>query len=469
MQAPNHATGDATGDATDNPTYDPPRTRLPEKGLPRDEVLAALAARKEGDARWQQGRTFSLVYHAGDEHTEFLKKAHNLYFSENALNPGAFQSLRRLENDVVAIAASILGGDEHTAGTMTSGGSESIFLAVKTYRDRARAQHPKIADITQLEMVLPRSAHPAFDKAGHYLGVRPVHIPVGPDFRVDLDAARRAIGPATILIVGSAPAYPQGVLDPIVELAALAHERGIGMHVDACLGGFLLPFVARLGYPVPPFDLRVPGVTSISADLHKYAFAAKGASTILYRDRELRRHQFFVRTDWPGGLFGSTTAAGTRPGGTIAAAWAALMAMGQDGYLRIAEQIMNTTRAFQDGISAIGGLRVLGQPAMGVFAFTAHDGKADIFAVADAMELRGWHIDRQQDPAGIHLMITPAHAPIVDSYLHDLRECVEYVTAHPEAAGQGLAAMYGMLAHIPEKSRVRDYILQYMDDLYHPG
>jgi glutamate/tyrosine decarboxylase-like PLP-dependent enzyme len=439
----------------------PPRLRLPEQGLPRQQVLDDLSRLRRGDARWEQGRTFSLVYHAGDEHTEFLKRAHNLYFSENALNPGAFRSLLRLENEAVAMTGAMLHGDEHTAGTLTSGGSESIFMAVKTYRDRARAQHPEIA---QPEMVLPTTVHPAFNKAGHYLGVRPVHVPLGPDFRVDVEAVRRAIGPSTVLVVGSAPAYPHGVIDPIAELAGIAHERGLGMHVDACLGGFLLPFVERLGHPIPPFDFRVPGVTSMSADLHKYGFAAKGASAILYRDKELRRYQFFVHTDWPGGLFGSTTAAGTRPGGSIAAAWAALVAMGEDGYLRTADLIMKTTRAFQEGIAKIPGLRIVGKPAMSVFAFAAD--AVDIFVVADAMEGRGWHIDRLQDPAAIHLMITPAHVQAVDAYLGDLRSSVDYAAAHPEAAGQGAAAMYGMLAHVPDRGMIRDYVLQHIDDLY---
>ena len=437
------------------------RRRLPVRSTPPETVLAQLRERREKDARWREGRTFSLVYHAGDEHTALLEAAYRLYFAENALNPMAFPSLRQMENEVVAMTAALLGGDDAVAGTMTSGGSESLLMAVKTYRDKARAERPAI---TQPEMILPVTAHPAILKAAHYLGVRPVLAPITADFRVDVDAVQRLITANTIFLLGSAPSYPQGVVDPIERLAEVAQAHGLGLHVDACLGGFLLPFLPQLGYPVPRFDFRIPGVTSISADLHKYGFAAKGASTILYRDEALRQHQFFAHTEWPGGLFASTTMLGTRPGGAIAAAWAALQTLGEEGYLRLATGIMHTTRALQEGMSRIADLRILGRPDMSVFAFTAQH--TNLLSVADAMELRGWHIDRQQRPSSIHLMITPAHAEIVPAYLKDLEECTTYVSAHPELAAQGSAAMYGMLAQIPEGGMVRELILQHMGGLY---
>ncbi|MBC7224497.1 MAG: aspartate aminotransferase family protein, partial [Anaerolineae bacterium] len=234
--------------------------RLPSEGKPREEVLAALRAARERDARWHEGRTWCLVYHAGDDILDLLKEAYTLFFAENALNPMAFPSLRKFEAEVVAMTASLLGGDEETAGTMTSGGTESILMAVKTARDWARAHRP---DVVAPEMVLPATAHPAFHKAGHYFGVRPVVVPVDGGFRADVEAARQAITPRTILLVGSAPTYPHGVMDPIADLAALAQEHGCLFHVDACVGGFILPFVRRQGYPVPDFDFRVPGVTSI--------------------------------------------------------------------------------------------------------------------------------------------------------------------------------------------------------------
>lgn len=434
---------------------------LPQSGRPRREVLDQMQAARKGDARWHEGRTFSLVYHQSDEHTEFLKEAFGLFFSENALNPSAFSSLRRFETEVVAMVANLFHGDASTSGTMSSGGTESLFLALKTYRDRARALSPHI---TAPEVILPITAHPAFDKAAHCLDVKLVHVPVDGDFRADLDAVKRALGPQTILLVGSAPAYPQGVMDPIAELAALAQANRIGMHVDACLGGFLLPFLVELGQAIPPFDFALPGVTSMSADLHKYGFTAKGASTILYRDAELRKYQFTVRSDWPGGLWGSTTLAGTRPGGPIACAWATLMAMGRDGYLRSAQTIMQTTRALQDGIGKIDGLQIYGKPEMSVFSFGSDT--VNIFAVADAMEARGWHIDRQHQPSSMHLMITPAHAPIVEQYLADLRSCVDIVRQNPGLAQQGQAAAYGLMTQLPAQGMAQELILQHMSELY---
>lgn len=236
-------------------------------------------------------------------------------------------------------------------------------------------------------MVLPESAHPAFLKAAHYFGLKPVRIPVGPDWRVDMAKVRVAVTPNTVLLVGSAPSYPHGVIDPIEELSALALERGIYPHVDACVGGFLLPFVRKLGYPLPPFDFAVPGVRSISADVHKYGFGAKGTSVIVYRNQEIRRHQYFVFTDWSGGIYGSPTMTGTRPGGAIAAAWAVMNHLGEKGYLRLAAGIMQTTRTLLDGIDAIPELYVIGKPDMSIFAFTS-DG-LNVYALADAMAGRG--------------------------------------------------------------------------------
>jgi glutamate/tyrosine decarboxylase-like PLP-dependent enzyme len=307
-------------------------------------------------------------------------------------------------------------------------------------------------------MVLPVTAHPAFIKAGRYLDVEPVVIPVGPDFRADLDAARRAITDDTVLVVGSAPSYPQGVIDPIPELAALASARGIPCHVDACLGGMLLPFARKLGHPIPDFDFAVPGVTSMSCDLHKYGYAAKGASTVLYRTRELRRHQF---ADWPGGLYGSPTAAGTRPGGPMAAAWAVMNYLGEDGYLRLAKTTLDTSRALLDGIRRIDGLRVLGEPAISVFAFDSD--RVDVYALGDEMSARGWHLDRQQRPPSLHLMITPAHAAAVEPILADLRASVD--KAATGAAAAGSAAMYGMLGSLPDRRAAADLVLEFLDSL----
>ncbi len=436
------------------------KVSLPKSSTSRDQVFAQLQKIHEVDTRWQDGRVFSLVYPMSDEHTEFLKKVYTLYFHENGLNPGAFPSLKKFESEVVSIAANLLGGGESAAGAMTSGGSESIMMAVKTYRDQARA----VKHITAPEAIIPITAHPAFDKALHYFGVKLVRVPVDQNQRADLNAVKAAINPNTIFILGSAPQYPHGVMDPIADLAKLAKEHGIGMHVDACVGGFMLPFLKMLGQDIPPFDFRVDGVTSMSADLHKYGFTAKGASVVLYKDKDLRRFQFFVSKDWPGGLFASPSVTGTRPAGSIAAAWATLQAIGEEGYLKLYRELFATTQKFKTGVESIG-FKVVGNPIGTLFAYQAPS-DANIHVVADLMEKKGWFVDRQMNPDSIHLTITPAHPPIVDKYLADLKASYEHAKAHPELGGEGMAAMYGMVAKIPDPTMVNQFLFQYMDQRY---
>jgi glutamate/tyrosine decarboxylase-like PLP-dependent enzyme len=423
---------------------------FPLKGRPKDEILADMRTAKQRDVRWQEGKAFSLVFHAGPEIDELLKEAYELFFSENGLNPTAFPSLRKFETEVVAMAASLLGGEGGVAGNLTSGGTESLLLAVKTARDWARRHRP---EIERPEIVLPVTAHPAFDKAAHYFGLTAVHVPVRPDFRADIQAVEQAITPNTILLVGSAPSYPQGVVDPIAALAELAQSNGLLCHVDACVGGFMLPFVRRLGYPVPAFDFQVPGVTSISADLHKYGYAAKGASVILYREAELRRRQFFVYTDWPGGIYPSPTMVGTRPGGAIAAAWAVMNYLGEEGYLAIAGTVMETVGRIQAGIASIPCLQVLSNPEMSVMAIGSD--RLNIYAVGDEMSLRGWHLDRQQFPPSLHLTVNYAHCGVVEDFLRDLAASVE--SARKPSWEKLKAAGLVRLAHLavrllPEKT-----------------
>ena len=430
---------------------------FPKRGESHQQVMAQLQEAITHDADWRGGRIWSLVYFAGEDVAALLKDAYSTAFFTNGLGPGAFKSLRKFEAEVIAMTADLLGCPQ-AAGNMTSGGTESILMAVKTARDWARAEK----GITAPSMVLPVTAHPAFDKAAQYLGVKAVHIPIDDDLRADVSAAREAITPSTVLLVGSAPNYPFGTIDPIPQLAELAQEHGIACHVDACLGGYLLPFVKRLGYEVSPWDFSVPGVTSISADLHKYGFSARGASTVLYRDRQYRRHQFFAYGDWPGGLYGSPTMTGSRPGGAIAAAWAVLNYLGEDGYTRLAKVIMETTRALVDGVDAIPGLRVLGRPEMSVFAFASDT--VDIHAVADALDAAGWHPDRQQLPPSLHLMVTPAHKEIVPAFLADLDAAVRRVSREGAISG-GRAAMYGMLEQTQDRGVVRNVIVDFVDRL----
>jgi glutamate/tyrosine decarboxylase-like PLP-dependent enzyme len=398
-----------------------PTLPFPKTGQPKEEILAAMRAARDRDLNWHNGRVFGLVYHISDEIDELLKEAFAMFFSENGLNPTAFPSLSKFENEVVAMAANLLGGDERVAGTFTSGGTESLLLAVKTARDYARAKRA----IKDPEIVLPSTAHPAFDKAGEYFNVKVVRVPVRGDFRADVKAMREALTDKAIMMAASAPSYPHGVVDPIRELAAIAADRGILFHTDACVGGFMLPFVRKLGYPVPDFDFSVPGVTSVSADLHKYGYAAKPASLVLYRTSELRRHQMFVSTDWPGGIYPSPGLAGSRAGGPVAAAWALLNFLGEEGYLHITAVVMRTAKKLQDGINSIRGLKVLSDPEMSVFAIASD--KLDVYELADELSLRGWHLDRQHFPPSLHMTVNYVHEKVADDFLRDLAEAAETV------------------------------------------
>lgn len=439
--------------------------RIPETGLPPESVIAEMKQYGKEDADWRHGKTWSLVYSLGDEHTQFLKEAHGVFFSENALNPMAFKSLKRFESEVVRMTADMLHGDRHVVGAMTSGGTETCLLAVKTYRDWARSQK---RGIRRPEMIVPESIHVAFEKGAHYFDVKPVRVPVDKHYRMDLEKVRKHINRNTILIIGSAPCYPFGVIDPIAELGQIASKAGLPLHVDACLGGFMLPFVEKLGYPLPPYDFRVPGVTSIGADVHKYGYSAKGASVILYRNMDYLKHQFFVYTEWSGGIFISPALLGTRSGGPIGAAWAAMRALGISGYMDKARIVMDTTQQLIKGIQAIPGLAIVGKPDMSVFAYCSTDPALNIYVVGDLMEKRGWHVDRLQKPCALHSMVIPGHAQAADLFLSDLRETAEEARAHPEWADRGNAAMYGIMAELPLRGMIKKNVLQIMQQMYGP-
>ena len=410
--------------------------RIPEHGRSADELLAEIDSLRTGDLDWRGGRAFSLVYHPGDEeHEALLEAVVRRYAHDNALNPFKYPSLLQMELDVIAMAADLFGAAPE-AGSLTSGGTESLFLAVQVARDHAREER----GIDEPQVVVPSTAHPAIAKACRYLDVERVVVPVGADGRADVAATRAALTERSALLVASAPCYPYGVIDPITELAALAAEAGALCHVDACVGGWLLPWWARLGERVPPWDLRVPGVTSLSADVHKYGYTVKGASVVCYADAALRRRQVFWFEDWPGGLYASGTTAGTRPAGPIAAAWTALMHLGQDGFVRLAAQVRDTARRLCAGIEAIDGLYLTHRPDLSLIEFAARpDSAIDLGAVADAMDARGWNLDRQ--PGGLHLMVSPYHARIAEPFLADLSEAVA-----AGGASRGVRPTYGGVA-----------------------
>ncbi len=437
---------------------------LPERGVEQAELLSKMRAMRSADGDWQHGRMFGLAYYIDEAHAELIRQAYSLFIFENGLSPLAFPSLRTFETEVIAMTAGLLGGDDDTVGNMTSGGSESIFLAVKAARDRMRAERPAI---TAPEMVLPVTAHPAFDKAAHCLGIKAIRTPVDAEFRGRVDAVRDAVNDNTVLVVGSAPTYPHGMIDPIPEFASIASKRGINFHTDCCLGGFVLPFARRLGYDIPPFDFSVPGVTSISADVHKFGFAPKGASTVLYRNGEYRKHQYYVQVDWPGGIYATPTMSGARPGGALAAAWAVMHHFGMEGYLRLTRTMMETSRRLIDGINAIDGLRVIGKPPVNVFAFGGD--KVNTFALAEAMGQRRWHLEPQHMPACLHMTISPFHANVVDAFLADLAAAAKEVAGISNDDLMGNAAIYGTMATLPDRVAAKDFALEFLGQIFRAG
>lgn len=448
----------------------PRTTELPQSGRDRDAVLADMRqlATRERD-RWHDGFVSGAVYHGDDGHTEFLSQVYAAFSQSNPLHADLWPSVVKYEAEIIAMTADMLGATHVTgkgiwsgpvAGVVSSGGTESIMLAMKTYRDWARAER----GITKPQVIAPSTAHVAFDKAAQSFGLELERIPVGPDFRADVAATRRAIGRNTICLVGSAPAFPHGTIDPITELSELARERKIGFHTDACLGGFVLPFARELGAPVPAFDFSLPGVTSISADTHKYGYAAKGTSVVLYRSAALRRYQFFTATDWPGGMYLSPTFAGSRPGALSAACWAALVSIGKDGYLDATRRILATATTIREGIAAIPGCKVLGDP-LWVIAFATEG--LDVYRVLDEMTKRHWNLNGLHLPPAVHLCVTLRHTEpgVAERFLADLREAVEHVQATPGDKG-GMAPIYGLAGTLPVRSAIGDIMRAYLDVLY---
>jgi sphinganine-1-phosphate aldolase len=383
-----------------------------------DVILAELDARRARDPDVHGARLFGLVYPTGQHDLESLLEAVNRrYLFHNALNPYKFPEIATLEAEVVGMTGALLHLPEGGGGSMTSGGTESILMSMLVNRERARTR-----GIDRPQILAPVSAHPAYAKAAHYFDMDVVPIPLDAAYRADVDAARALIGPSTAAVVASAFSYPYGIMDPVTDLAALAAEHGVGCHVDACIGAFVLPFLERLGVDVPPWDFRVPGVTEVSADIHKYGYAPKGASVVLHRDPDWFGHQVFLYDRWPSGLYGSPGVAGARSAAPIATAWAALRHLGLTGYLEIAEGLLATTRAFRDAVEAMPELAIVGDPIGPVMAFTSS--VVDPAAVGDAMDARGWHCNRIVDPPGLHVMLSPAHAGVLDALVADLRESV---------------------------------------------
>jgi glutamate/tyrosine decarboxylase-like PLP-dependent enzyme len=411
---------------------------LPPKGLPEDEIFSKLESFRNGDLDWRSGRVFGYVFDPGKAAMGVGKKAYTLFLTENGLDFTAFPSLLRLENELVGMAVAHLRGDKEVVGNFTSGGTESIILAVKTARDLAREKHP---DIREPEMILPSTGHAAFHKAAHYLDVRVVQVPVDPEtFRADPEVVGKAVTPETILLVGSAPSYAHGVVDPIRELGKIALEKDLPLHVDACMGGFMLPYLKRLGEPIPDFDFSVPGVTSISMDLHKYAYTPKGASLILYKNKAIRKHQIYACARWTGYTVVNNAVQSSKSGGPMAAAWAVLNYIGDEGYLEIARRKLEATKKIIRGIEENPDLRLMTRPDMCLVAFTSDT--VHVFQIIDEMNGRGWYVQPALTYEGsrenIHLSINASNVEWVDRFLKDLADSVKKMKGRPPGKMAGL-------------------------------
>ncbi len=443
--------------------------RLPATGLSRDDVLAEMReVRALEEARWSDGYASGAVYHGDPDHMAFLDEVYALNSQANPLHADLWPSATKYEAEVVAMVAAMLhGGDGFASapdvcGTVSSGGTESILLAMKTYRDQARAER----GVTRPNIVAPVSAHAAFDKASQYFGIEIRKAPLGPDFKADVAGAGDLVDEDTVAMVGSAVQFPQGVIDPIEELAAVADEHGVGFHTDSCLGGFVLPWAERIGHPVPPFDFRVPGVTSMSCDTHKFGYAAKGTSVVLYRHPDLRAHQYYRSADWPGGLYFSPTFAGSRPGALSAQAWAALVSIGEEGYLDATGRILDAAAVMRNGVAAIDGLELHGD-SLWLVAFGASDPDIGIYGVLDQMGRRGWSLNGLQKPPSVHLCTTLRHTAdgVPERFVGDLAAAVDAARTDPGSGGV-MAPVYGMAASVDGRGTVEDILRTYVDVLF---
>ena len=401
------------------------RKALPVTALERAAIFAQLDAFATQDADWRRGRVPLYVFKGDETVADIGRDAFVQFFQENGLGAKrAFHGLKRMEDEVLEIGLSLFRAPDDAVGYFTTGGSESIIGVVKACRDHARKRSGDAGKRGNL--IIPYSAHPAFTKAAMLMDLEIRRVPVGTDYRADARAMADTADDDTLMLVGSAPCFPYGVIDPIAALGEAAQGRGLWLHVDACVGGYIAPFAAKAGYAIPDFDFSIAGVTSLSADLHKFGFCPKPASTIFYRSPEAAACQPFDVDDWPGGRFATATLAGTRPGGAIAGAWATLHAMGEDGYVRTAANIIQLARAYRMGIESLG-LQVIGEPELSILAFTSP--VVDMHAVSDGMVRRGWLPGVVREPFGLHLMLSMLHAPAREDYVRDLGSAVDEARA----------------------------------------
>eukprot|EP00172_Hildenbrandia_rubra_P001168 Plantae.Rhodophyta-Hildenbrandia_rubra.ctg1722.p1 GENE.Plantae.Rhodophyta-Hildenbrandia_rubra.ctg1722~~Plantae.Rhodophyta-Hildenbrandia_rubra.ctg1722.p1 ORF type:complete len:591 (+),score=91.15 Plantae.Rhodophyta-Hildenbrandia_rubra.ctg1722:143-1915(+) len=438
-------------------------TTIPENGLEKTTIVKQLCKwADEERSKWEDGKASGCVYHGRDKADELAKEAYGLFSLTNPLHPGVFPAVRKMESEVISMTAKLFGGGDTTCGSMTSGGTESILLAVKAYRDRGKA----LKGIEKPNIVVPSSVHAAFDKGCQYFKVQLKKIPVDRStMAADVYAMRRAIDRNTIAIVGSAPSFPHGIIDPIEQLATVALKRGIPLHVDACLGSFLIPFASEMNKDILRFDFRVDGVTSISVDPHKFGYCPKGSSVLLWRSKAYRKFQYSTAPDWNGGIYATSTIAGSRPGGLVAGSYAAILAVGKEGYRTAAKEIIDASKELEKGIGSIPELKVIGKPLLSVVAFTSASKTVNIFDVLDAMTKLGYELNALQNPAALHFCVTRVSSKTIKVLIQDLRNAVHAAQKGKSAdESDGMGAMYGMAARIP-KSFVSDISSMYLDAL----
>ena len=407
--------------------------RIPEKGLSKEELFQKMESYRSNDQDCRSGQVFSYVYDAGADVDEVGKKALTDFLHESGLDPTAFPSVMQFEVELVRMAATHVKGDENVVGNFTSGGTESIILALKSARDYFRKKKP---EITQPEMVLATTAHAAFHKAADYLGIKKVLTDVdGVSYIADVELMRKAITPNTIILIGSAPSYAHGVVDPIEQIGQLALEHDLLFHVDACMGGFLLPYFRRLGEPIPDFEFNVPGVTSLSMDLHKYGYTPKNASIILYKNKELRRHQIYACAAWTGYTIVNNAVQSSKSGGPMAASWAVMNFLGDDGYLALAKNALEATKKIVKAIDDMDDIELMGRPEMTLLCFGSDT--VNVFHVADEMKMRGWFLQPQlafaNSKKNVHISVNSASIETVDKMIEDLKLAVEDAKKLPDS------------------------------------
>ncbi|MFC1895634.1 pyridoxal-dependent decarboxylase [Thermodesulfobacteriota bacterium] len=446
-------------------------SRMPEKGRDEEDIYRELSTMaEEENAKWMTGQVSGTFYHAGEEHRAFLNRVFSLFSHVNTIQADLCPSMSKFESEIVSMTAGMLNSEaaksrnpeDEVCGTVTSGGSESILMAMKVYREKARVER----GITAPEIIMPKTAHPAFNKAGEYFGIKMAAVPVDlPDFRVDPHAVEDLINENTVALVGSAGNYPYGLIDPLEELSDIALRHAVGFHVDGCLGGFILPWVEKLGYRVPVFDFRLPGLTSMSADTHKFGFGLKGTSVVLYRNTTCRRYQYFSVPDWSGGLYGSPSMPGSRSGGLSASTWASMVYLGEEGYMKAARSLMSVADAIKSGIEEMRELTLIGEPT---FVISFRSDEVDVFHVNDFMKTRGWRFNVLQLPPALHFCVTMPQTMVpglAERLIRDLKSAVDYAKSAAGTDSQ-TSALYGVSGSVEGNRMVSELLASFFDHFY---